>query len=103
MGILLLHPSARPPIPRQPECLRIPQGPGMDAANPLCQWLSAAILAALIGCQTCDQVPIPTIRGQSPAPLATTPPPGPLSPAGPSSPKSPILPAAPNGPGGTVQ
>ena len=75
----------------------------MDAANPLCRWLSAAVLAALIGCQTCDQVPIPTIRGQSPAPLAPIAPPGPLSPATPSSPSSPIVSAGPNGAGGAVQ
>lgn len=78
----------------------------MDAANPLSRWLPAAVLAALIGCKTSDPLPVPTVRGQSPAPLAPTPPPGPLSPAGsssPSSPNSPIVPAAPNVPGGTVQ
>ena len=52
----------------------------MDAANPLCQWLSAALLAALIGCQTGDRSPTPTIRGQvagsarpDPAPRPTLP------------------------------
>jgi parvulin-like peptidyl-prolyl isomerase len=72
----------------------------MDAANPLCRWLLAAGLAVVMGCHTCDRVPIPTIRGQSPGPVSPTPPPGPVSPPAAAGP---VVPASPNLPGGSVQ
>jgi len=74
----------------------------MDAANPLCRWLTAAALAAIFGCQACERVPIPTIRGQSPGPIAPVAPVAPITPNSPVGPGSPVIPAAPSVSGGAV-
>ncbi len=63
----------------------------MDAANPLCRWFFAAGLAAAAGCQSCDRVPIPTIRGQIPEPVA---PAAPVAPTTPTAPSASVIPAA---------
>lgn len=72
----------------------------MDAANPLCRWLLAIGLAAAIGCHSTDTMPVPTIRGQVPEPVAPVPPSGPATPV---SSGSPVVPAAPIAAGGIVQ
>jgi peptidyl-prolyl cis-trans isomerase SurA len=71
----------------------------MDAANPLCRWLPAVALALIVGCQACERVSIPTIRGQSPGPIAPVAPTTPKSPVGPGSP---VVPAAPGVSGAAV-
>ena len=88
--------SCMPPAPRYipPPGLSFHEGPGMDAANPLCRWLWAALLAALIGCHAGHRMPLRLSRGSA-GPPPRSPPAGPLAPVSPSGQASPNSPSSP--------